>query len=52
MRVDPDLSFEKNLWQNGIHTIVGLDEAGRGALAGPVAVGAVILPIDRIFPRR
>jgi ribonuclease HII len=46
MRVDPDLSFEKNLWQNGIHTIVGLDEAGRGALAGPVAVGAVILPID------
>jgi len=44
MRTDPDLSFEKILWQSGLQTIVGLDEAGRGALAGPVAVGAVVLP--------
>lgn len=42
--VDPDLSFETELWQSGIKHIAGLDEAGRGALAGPVAVGAVILP--------
>ena len=46
MRIDPDLSFENNLWQSGLQIIVGLDEAGRGALAGPVAVGAVILKND------
>jgi ribonuclease HII len=43
-RVDPSLLFERKLWQGGIRYIAGLDEAGRGALAGPVAVGAVILP--------
>jgi ribonuclease HII len=46
MRVDPDLSFERRLWGSGVKYIAGLDEAGRGALAGPVAVGAVILPDD------
>jgi ribonuclease HII len=41
----PDLSYEQGLWPT--HTyIAGLDEAGRGALAGPVCVGAVILPND------
>lgn len=42
----PDLSFEKKYWQEGWLRVAGLDEAGRGALAGPVAVGAVILPAD------
>lgn len=42
---NPDLSFETNLWPH-YGQIAGLDEAGRGALAGPVAVGAVILPHD------
>jgi ribonuclease HII len=46
MRTDPGLTFEKNLWKSGLCRIAGLDEAGRGALAGPVAVGAVILPDD------
>ena len=46
VRVDPDTSFESELWQSGLKHIAGLDEAGRGALAGPVAVGAVILPND------
>jgi ribonuclease HII len=41
----PDLTYETNLWPHYRH-IAGLDEAGRGALAGPVAVGAVILPKD------
>ena len=41
----PDLSYEKKLWLAYKH-IAGLDEAGRGALAGPVCVGAVILPND------
>jgi ribonuclease HII len=40
---NPDLTYETNLWSCYRH-IAGLDEAGRGALAGPVAVGAVILP--------
>ena len=46
-RVNPDTRFESELWDNGIQYIAGLDEAGRGALAGPVAVGAVILPNDK-----
>lgn len=46
MRADPSLAFEKELWQNGLLHIAGLDEAGRGSLAGPVAVGTVILPND------
>jgi ribonuclease HII len=40
----PDLQFEIDLWKSGLELIAGLDEAGRGALAGPIAVGAVILP--------
>lgn len=44
MRTDPTLKFENELWKSGLTHIAGLDEAGRGALAGPVAVGAVILP--------
>ena len=42
----PHLDYEHRLWQSGLSYIAGLDEAGRGALAGPVAVGAVILPAD------
>ena len=43
MTSTPDLVFENNLWP-AYKNIAGLDEAGRGALAGPVCVGAVILP--------
>ena len=43
MTPSPDLSYEKKLWSS-YSFIAGLDEAGRGALAGPVCVGAVILP--------
>jgi ribonuclease HII len=42
----PTLEFEKNIWQHGYSRIAGIDEAGRGAWAGPVAAAAVILPID------
>jgi ribonuclease HII len=41
----PDLSLERALWP-AYKYIAGMDEAGRGALAGPVCVGAVILPDD------
>ena len=46
MIVTPDLSLEKRFWKSGLLLLAGMDEAGRGALAGPVAVGAVILPND------
>ncbi len=40
----PDLQHERALWANGVLWIAGVDEAGRGALAGPVAAAAVVLP--------
>jgi len=36
--------FERPLWQQGIARIAGVDEAGRGPLAGPVVAAAAILP--------
>jgi len=42
----PTLEFEQNLWIDGFTRIAGIDEAGRGAWAGPVAAAAVILPPD------
>jgi len=42
----PDLSFENSLWEQHITLLAGIDEAGRGCLAGPVAAAAVILPMD------
>ena len=42
----PTLKYEKDLWQSGLSLVAGFDEAGRGAMAGPVAVGAVILSAD------
>ncbi len=38
--------YEENLYKNGMKYICGIDEAGRGPLAGPVVVAAVILPKD------
>jgi ribonuclease HII len=40
----PDLSYEQALWKQGLFLIGGIDEAGRGAWAGPVAAAVVILP--------
>lgn len=38
------LEHEEQLWANGKIRIAGVDEAGRGPLAGPVVIAAVILP--------
>lgn len=46
MRESPGLRLEQELWAGGIQFIGGVDEAGRGALAGPVMAGVVILPND------
>ncbi len=43
MRKYPNLSEEKRLWRKGYKIVVGLDEAGRGPLAGPVVAGAVAI---------
>ncbi len=37
--------FERSLWAQHILRVAGVDEAGRGPLAGPVAAAAVILPV-------
>lgn len=37
---DPTLDFERELWEQGPGIVIGIDEVGRGAVAGPVAVGA------------
>ena len=38
------ISFEKELWEKGFRFIAGIDEAGRGPLAGPVVAAAVVFP--------
>ena len=40
------MEFEQGLWAQGCLSVAGIDEAGRGAWAGPVSAGAVILPAD------
>ena len=40
----PDYSYEAKALQNGFKSVCGVDEAGRGPLAGPVCAAAVILP--------
>jgi len=39
----PDWSLEEELWRQGSRLVAGVDEAGRGALCGPVVAAAVIL---------
>jgi len=38
------LQHERSLWKNGVKLLAGVDEAGRGPLAGPVVAAAVIFP--------
>jgi ribonuclease HII len=43
----PTRAIEKELWELGYPVVVGIDEVGRGAWAGPLTVGAAILPRER-----
>ncbi|HEM3702822.1 TPA: ribonuclease HII [Streptococcus suis] len=43
-RLEAMLSYEKALYENGVEWVAGIDEVGRGPLAGPVVAAAVILP--------
>ncbi|WP_175880740.1 ribonuclease HII [Streptococcus thalassemiae] len=44
LRLEAMLSYEKELYKQGLTLIAGVDEVGRGPLAGPVVAAAVILP--------
>ncbi len=46
-RKSPGLSYERELWTQGHEIVVGVDEVGRGAWAGPLTVGAAVVPKDR-----
>jgi ribonuclease HII len=45
----PDFRFESELLQGGLTRIAGVDEAGRGPLAGPVVAAAVVFPAEWIL---
>ena len=42
----PTFEFETRLWQQGFFHVAGIDEVGRGALAGPVVAGAAVVPYN------
>lgn len=46
-RSSPSLTVERRYWEQGADLVVGVDEVGRGAWAGPISVGAAIVPKDR-----
>ncbi len=43
----PGLTIERTIWEAGTDVVVGVDEVGRGAWAGPISVGAAVVPKDR-----
>jgi ribonuclease HII len=46
----PTLRYERKLWQAGVQTIAGVDEAGVGPLAGPVVAAAVVFEREVFIP--
>ena len=46
-RASPGLAVEKELWDSPSTVVVGVDEVGRGSWAGPLTVGAAVVPRDR-----
>lgn len=45
-RLQDPLDYERRFWSRGVSGVCGVDEVGRGPLAGPVVAAAVILPPD------
>jgi ribonuclease HII len=43
-RLQSPLDYERGLWSRGVRAVAGIDEVGRGPLAGPVVAAAVVLP--------
>ena len=50
LRLEKMLAYEKELYAQGVQLIAGVDEVGRGPLAGPVVAAAVILPKNCKIP--
>jgi ribonuclease HII len=46
-RQSPGLTVERELWTSDATIVVGVDEVGRGAWAGPLSVGAAVVPRER-----
>ena len=46
-RKAPGLRRERDLWAQGAEVVVGIDEVGKGAWAGPLTLGAVVVPRDK-----
>jgi ribonuclease HII len=46
-RTSPGLGVERELWDSETCVVVGVDEVGRGAWAGPLSVGVAVVPRDR-----
>jgi ribonuclease HII len=44
----PSLSLEQTLFDSGAKYVLGIDEVGRGAIAGPVAVGVVVIEVSKL----
>ncbi len=52
-RQAPNLAVERRLWDLGHEVVVGVDEVGRGAWAGPISVGAAVVPREsRVYKIR
>ncbi len=49
MGLSPTFEFERLLSSGGIKYVAGVDEAGRGPVAGPVTAAAVIMPLDDLI---
>ncbi len=49
-RKDRMLSIEREQWRKGMRLVAGIDEAGRGPLAGPVVAAAVIFDVEQYLP--
>jgi ribonuclease HII len=49
-RLQDPLYFEERFWSRGLFRVAGVDEAGRGPLAGPVVAAAVVLPPRTLIP--
>jgi ribonuclease HII len=48
----PNLDLERSCWRDDYRSVAGIDEAGRGALAGPIVAAAVVLPPGSRFTPR
>lgn len=49
-RLQNPLHYEERFWSRGLFRVAGVDEAGRGPLAGPVVAAAVVLPEGTFIP--